>query len=33
MVDPYNHTHPYIDNTPTVYLTNQMHEQLLALLY
>ena len=30
-IDPHNHTYPHINNTLSVYLTNQMLEQSLKL--
>ena len=33
IIEPHSHTHPYINNTLSVYLTNQMLEQSLAFLF
>ena len=33
ITDPRNHTYPYINNTLNIYLTNQILEQLLFLLF
>ena len=32
-INPYIHIHPYINITLSIYLTNQIFEQLLILLF